>query len=133
MSACVHIVCMQNKDTHGENMSDIFMSNLWIIMPTLWACFIVYATWYSTRAKHYAPITPMEARQLWVIHRQGTDCTFKKWRQIKHNCQTVGFECGCGYRHVQRRPITARMPPASDRSRTPSFNTAQSISRTSQK
>ena len=125
MSAGGHIVSVKNGNTRGEKMSDIFMSNLWLIMPSIWACLVVYAIWYSTKAKHFAPITSSEARTLWVIHYQNSNCGAKKWRQVKHKGQTVGFECGCGYRHVQRRPITAHVPPASVAMRTPSFNTAQ--------
>jgi hypothetical protein len=110
MSALGHIVCLHNKHTHGENMVDPLTSNLWLVAPAIWACLIVYAIWYSTKAKHYAPITFTEAKQLWTIHRQKSSCDCKRWRQIRHQGQTVGFECGCGHKHVQQRPIVANAP-----------------------
>lgn len=108
-----------------KKMTDMFMSNLWIIAPALWTCLIAYLIWYSTKAKNCAPITPTEAKQLWAIHLQNTSCSSKKWRQLKHNGQTVGFECGCGYKHVQNRPLIASMPATADSLKT-SFNTLQS-------
>lgn len=131
MSAKRHIVCVHNTNTHGESMIDPFTSNLWLIAPALWACLIVYAIWYSTKAKHYAPITLTEAKQLWTIHRQKSSCGCTKWRPIKHHGQTVGIECGCGHKHVQQRPLVAHAPPPSATMQTPAFNTAQSSNQSS--
>lgn len=104
-------------------MIEMFMSNLWIFAPALWVCFIVYAAWYFTKVKTFAPITCAEARQLWAIHQKNTGCSNKKWRQIKHHDTTVGFECGCGYRHLHKRPVVGHSPPKSVSLKTPSFNT----------
>jgi hypothetical protein len=114
-----------------KNMIEMFMSNLWIITPTMWACFIVYAVWYSTKAKNYAPLTPVEARQLWVIHQQSANCSSRKWRQVKHRGITVGFECSCGHKHIQLRPIVAHLPSPPVPLQTPDFNTLQPSNRTS--
>jgi hypothetical protein len=76
-----------------------------------WTCFVAYATWYLTLAKYTAPISVEEARLLWKIHRQSINCNAKKWREIKHHGKIVGFQCGCGYKHVQQKPLVAR-PPA---------------------
>jgi hypothetical protein len=92
---------------------EVFISNLYIIVPAFWACFTVYILWYVTKAKHYSAITPIEARQLWTIHKQNTNCNGRKWRQIRRGDDTIGFQCECGYRHVQQRPIVASMPIAS--------------------
>jgi hypothetical protein len=76
-----------------------------ILMPTAWACFALYVIWYFTSAKDYAPLTPKEAELLWKIHRQKAGCNMNKWREIRRKGKLVGFECACGYRHVQKRPI----------------------------
>jgi hypothetical protein len=76
-----------------------------ILMPTVWACFALYTTWYLTSAKDYAPLTREEAELLWKIHKQNAECKVKKWREIRRRGKIVGFECECGYRHVQKRPI----------------------------
>jgi len=79
-------------------------------MPLLWGCFAVYATWYFTLAKHYAPVTVNEARILWKIHKQNIRCAARKWREIRRGGKIVGFECECGYKHTQKRPIAANAP-----------------------
>jgi len=74
-----------------------------ILMPTMWTCFTVYATWYFTSAKYYAPLTLNEARLLWKIHKQDTRCKSRKWSEIRHNGSIIGFKCG--YKHVQKKPV----------------------------
>jgi len=81
-----------------------------IIAITLWVCFTAYALWYFTLAKHYAPLTPNEARLLWRIHKQTTKCNSKEWREIHRGRKIVGFACGCGYKYMQKRPIVASAP-----------------------
>lgn len=76
-----------------------------ILMSTVWAGFLAYTTWYLTSAKHYASLTPNEAKILWEIHKQNAGCNAKRWREIRHKNEIVGFECECGYKHIQKRPI----------------------------
>ena len=113
MSVSRHIVLVQNKNTRGKNMIEILISNLWLIASITWACFIAYAVWFSTRAKRFAPLTMTEAKQLWTIHRQSEKCGSKKWRQIRYRGTTVGFECGCGHKHFQKKPLVASSPTSS--------------------
>jgi hypothetical protein len=112
-------------------MIEMFMSNLWIIAPSLWACFIAYVIWYSARVKTYAPITPTEARQLWVIHQQDSHCGSRKWRQLRKRGITVGFECGCGHKHMQLRPIVAHPPSTTVQLQTAALNTTEPLNKTS--
>jgi hypothetical protein len=81
-----------------------------ILMWASWIGFTAYSIWYFTKAKHYFPITVNEAKILWKIHKQHIGCVSKKWRVIKRGNNVVGFECECGYRHVQRRPIVSGAP-----------------------
>ncbi|HVP27350.1 MAG TPA: hypothetical protein VMT26_06780 [Candidatus Bathyarchaeia archaeon] len=81
-----------------------------IIGITLWTAFIIYATWYFTSAKHYAPITSNEAKILWKIHKQLIHCNGKKWRELKRGSKIIGFECECGHKHIQRRPLVIKAP-----------------------
>lgn len=83
-----------------------------IIAPIVWAGLIVYIVWYFMVAKHYAPLTRDEVSLLWKIHKQNAGCRAKSWKEIRHGRKIVGFECGCGYRHVQKRPIKSNMPAA---------------------
>jgi hypothetical protein len=101
---------------------DLFVSNIWVVAPVVWAGFVVYVVWFSTRAKRFAPLTVAEARQLWTIHRQNAGCSSSRWRQVKFHGRTIGFECGCGHRHVQKRPIVSS-PPSSVSTRASSLKT----------
>jgi len=94
-----------------------------ILLFSLWTCFIIYATWYFTSAKHYAPITHTEARMLWKIHKQIGQCSAKKWREIRRRTKIIGFECGCGYKHIQKRPLVINAPEA----KTPVQNAKSSV------
>ena len=81
-----------------------------IIGLIIWTLFVAYATWYITKAKHYAPITHTEARMLWLIHKHTHQCNGKRWREIKNHSKTIGFECECGHIHIQQRPIVGKIP-----------------------
>jgi len=81
-----------------------------ILVITLWISLASYATWYFTSAKHYAPLTPSEARLLWKIHKQTARCDSKKWREIRRGRKIVGFACECGFKYLQKRPIVASTP-----------------------
>jgi len=74
---------------------------------SLWTVFVVYLTWYFTKAKYYALLTPREAQLLWRIHKHSINCHAKRWREIEFKGMMIGFECECGYKHVQMRPIVA--------------------------
>jgi len=76
-----------------------------ILMPAVWAGLALYTAWYITSAKDYAPLTHEEAELLWKIHIINTGCKAKRWREIHRRGKTVGFECECGHRYVQKRPI----------------------------
>jgi len=83
-----------------------------IIASIIWACFAIYTIWYFTCAKHFAPITYNEARILWKIHIKNANCNGRRWREIRCKDAIIGFECECGYKHIQRRPIISKLPNA---------------------
>jgi len=93
-----------------------------IIMVTLWVCLATYTIWYFTSAKNYAPITSKEARILWKIHKRNILCGARKWREIKRGGRIIGFECECGYKHVQKRPIVANTPSPNINPQTSAFD-----------
>lgn len=76
-----------------------------ILMPIMWTCFAVYISWLVVRTKKYEPITVEEARLLWKVHKKKAQCEAKKWQKIMRKNKMIGFECGCGYKHTQKRPI----------------------------
>ncbi|NWG10573.1 hypothetical protein HXY33_02305 [Candidatus Bathyarchaeota archaeon] len=101
-----------------------------ILMLSSWTCFATYAIWYSTSAKHYAPITTYDARILWKIHRQSTQCASRKWRAIKRGNKIIGFECECGFKHIQKRPIIANAPSTRIKSQKPETLTINKLNTT---
>jgi len=81
-----------------------------ILVIVIWGFLTTYTIWYFTKAKNYAPITLNEARLLWKIHKRNMRCTSNKWRSIQRKGRIIGFECECGYKHIQKRPIVANTP-----------------------
>jgi hypothetical protein len=103
-----------------ENMLQIFL-------PSIWACFAAYGIWYLTSAKHYVPITGNEARALWHIHKQNVPCNAKKCKEIRRGGKIVGFECACGYKQVQERPIVGSLPSSKIKFEDPECSTFDSL------
>jgi hypothetical protein len=98
-----------------------------ILVPAIWTCFAVYTTWYFTSAKHYVPITRTEARALWHIHKQNVQCRGKKCKEIRRRSKIVGFECECGYKHFQKRPIVGNAPAGNVRLESPEYSAFDSL------
>jgi len=71
----------------------------------LWTVFVIYTIWCFTSAK---TLRPNNARA--KIHKRGSGYDGKKWRELKHGGKIVGFECECGHKHTQRRPIVIKAP-----------------------
>jgi len=77
-----------------------------LFLPVLWAALALCVCGILALTKRYAPLTDDEARILWKIHKLSAQCPAKHWKKIVHRSKLVGFKCGCGYRHTQRRPMT---------------------------
>ncbi|HLE74569.1 MAG TPA: hypothetical protein VI864_00795 [Candidatus Bathyarchaeia archaeon] len=86
---------------------------LTIILATAWASFTGYLLWYVTSAKRNVPITVSDAEILWRLHKKSTNCAGHKWRLIKRRNRISGFECECGYRYTQKRPLISNLPKGS--------------------
>jgi hypothetical protein len=85
------------------------------IVLTVWAFFTGYLVWYVTSAKHDAPITVNDARVLWKMHKQNTNCAGHKCRRITcKSGKVLGFECECGYKYTQKRLIVSSLPKVND-------------------
>jgi len=88
----------------------IIVGTLEILALAVWTFLMVYATWYFTSAKYNAPLSPNEIELLWKIHKQDKNCAATSKREIKRGNRIIGFECECGYRHIQKRPVVAGKP-----------------------
>jgi hypothetical protein len=87
-----------------------------ILLAAIWASFTGYAVWYLTSAKRNVPITFDDAKTLWKIHKKNAKCPGHKWRPISRRGGKIsGFECECGYKYNQKRPIISSMPKNSHR------------------
>jgi len=87
-----------------------------IILPVIWASFACCLLWYVTSAKRHVPITFNDAKTLWKIHKKNARCSGHKWHPISGKGGKIsGFECECGYKYNQKRPIVSSMPKNSHR------------------
>ena len=88
---------------------------LTIILPTVWTFFMGYLLWYVTSAKRNAAITVNDAKILWKMHKKSTNCAGHKWRLItRRGGKISGFECECGYKYTQKRPLISNLPKNSN-------------------
>ena len=115
LKICTNIDLLCGRRTQiqkGKNMLDMII----IILPVIWASFACYFLWFATSAKRNVPITLDDAKTLWKIHRKTTKCTCHKWRPLSRKSGKIsGFECECGYKYTQRRPLLSGSPRNSRR------------------
>ncbi|MFP3985042.1 MAG: hypothetical protein ACLFU9_03620 [Candidatus Bathyarchaeia archaeon] len=95
-------------------------STSYILLPTFWACLALYVAWYFTSAGRLVPLTNKEATLLWKIHKNTALCNAARWSKIKRKNKVVGFQCACGYKHVQKRLVRDKPPPGNLQLQAPS-------------
>jgi hypothetical protein len=101
----------RTKIQKAKNMLDI-------ILTATWVSFSGYLLWYVTSAKRSVTITPEDAKTLWKIHKNSTNCSSHKWRPLlRRGGKIAGFECECGYKYTQKRPIISTAPKNGHRDR----------------
>jgi hypothetical protein len=82
-----------------------------IAIPATWALFASYLAWYATSAKRNVPITFDDAKALWHIHKKNARCNSHKWHPISRKGGKIsGFECDCGYKYTQKKPLLSGRP-----------------------
>ena len=86
-------------------------NTLTIILPAIWASFACCLLWFVTSAKRSVSITFDDTKALWRIHKKATNCSSHKWNPISRKGGKIsGFECACGYRYTQKRPLICSSP-----------------------
>jgi len=61
--------------------------------------------------KRDIPITPEDAKVIWTLHKKNGACKCRKWNLLKRKKgQVIGFQCECGYKYTQKKPIILRTP-----------------------
>ena len=79
--------------------------NSGVLIPGLALCFGLYITYVLLSAKNIVPMSEEEAESLWKFHRATKCCVAEKWQKITKRNKLIGFECECGYKHVQKKPL----------------------------
>jgi hypothetical protein len=107
---CLKIDILYGCRTQIQKVKNM-MDKLIIILPAIWVLFASYLVWYVTSAKRNVAITFNDAKALWHIHKKNVRCSGHKWRPISRKSGKIsGFECECGYKYTQRRPILSGKP-----------------------
>jgi hypothetical protein len=85
------------------------------VVLTAWSSFTVCVVWFFGFAKRSAPIAADDVKVMWAIHRKNAHCSGHKWQPIKQRKgKIVGFQCECGYKYTQKRPLISRIPKRSE-------------------
>ena len=76
-----------------------------VLIPAIWLSLGLIVVWFLLAAKRIVPLTHNEAETLWKVHRQKARCNSKEWHEIIDGTKIIGFECGCGEKHIQKKHI----------------------------
>ena len=79
--------------------------NSGVLIPAMWLSLGFATAWLLLSAKRVVPLTRKEAETLWKIHKQQTKCRAEGWQEIVRKNKIIGFECECGYNHVQKKHV----------------------------
>ena len=75
------------------------------LIPGLALIFGLYVAWILLSAKRNVALSPEEIGMLWKCHKQKTKCKAKSVHEIVSKKKIIGFECECGYKHFQNKPM----------------------------
>ena len=76
-----------------------------VLIPGLALCFGFYIAYVLLSARNVVPLTNEEIETLWKFHKQTKCCKAKTWDEITKKKKIVGYECECGFRHIQKKPL----------------------------
>ena len=76
-----------------------------VLIPGLALAFGFYIAYILLSARHDVPMTKEEAETLWKFHKQKDCCKAKTWQEITKRKKLVGYECECGFRHIQKKHL----------------------------
>ena len=75
------------------------------------ACLGICGALCLAAIKREIAIDPEDAKVMWTLHKQNDTCKCRKWRLLRRKKdQVIGFQCECGYKYTQKKPIIFRMP-----------------------
>ena len=110
LEICTEIDLLYACRTQKQKVKDM-NSILTVILPAIWASFASCLVWFVTSAKRSVSITFDDAKALWHIHKKTTNCSSHKWNPISRKGGKIsGFECECGYKYTQKKPLISSSP-----------------------
>ena len=75
------------------------------LIPGVALCFGLYIGYILLSARNVIPLTKDEIDTLWKFHRQTKCCKAKTWHEITKKKKLIGYECECGFQHIQKKPL----------------------------
>ena len=75
------------------------------LVPGLALCFGLYIAYVLLSARHNVPMTKEEIETLWKFHKQTKCCKAKGWNELTKKKKVIGYECQCGFQHIQKKPL----------------------------
>ena len=90
-----------------EQINELFVSLLdsGVLIPGLALCFGFYIAYIILSARHVVPMTVKDVETLWKFHKQAKCCQAETWHEIKKRKRLIGYQCECGYKHIQKKPL----------------------------
>lgn len=76
-----------------------------VLIPGLALCFGFYIGYLLLSARNVVPMTTEEIEILWKFHKQTKCCNAKTWHEITKKKELIGYECECGFKHIQKKPL----------------------------
>jgi hypothetical protein len=82
-----------------------------LIYLAVWGALAAFGLCLLAIAKRKVPISIEEAKVLWKIHKQDTNCNRHKWEPLsERNGKITGFKCECGHQYSQRGHFLSSKP-----------------------
>jgi len=96
------ILYLCNTQLHnGENMITEILFQIAIASASIMAAAILLAT-----TKKDVPMTRKEVNLFYALHKKASNgCSHKMQPVTMKTGEFAGFQCECGYRYVQKRPL----------------------------
>ena len=76
-----------------------------VLIPAVWLSLGFLIAWLLLSAKLTVPMSKEEIDTLWTFHKQKTKCESKSCKEIIQKNNIIGFECECGFNHIQKKPL----------------------------
>ena len=76
-----------------------------VLIPGLALCFGFSMSYILLSARNIVPMPREEAEKLRKFHKQTKGCKAQTWHEITKKNKVIGYECECGYKHIQKKHL----------------------------